>query len=464
MIAQLAVPMRWVPGILHRARSDSLVRNSLYIMMSTGVTAGFGYVFWVIAAHAFTRQEVGIGGAVVSLCSTVALLTYLGPQAVLIERLPASEHSPAWNSILFRMCVATTGVTALVTAAAIPLLLASAEYRIFFNTALPVLLTVAGAAAWTLVNLFNSAFIAARRAGRFLAIQTLVSAAKVLFIIPLAAAGAGSVGVFGAWVASAVVGVAAGISWLIPGMGLGRRSGRRSRRHETAAVPKTAAEPGKHPAPRHKGSHRQRSAGLSGPYARRLLGQHMTSLGGAMTPLVMPVLVVVRLGTTLNAYFYITWMIGAIFFTVSPSVATALFAEGVRQRSDLRRVVVKALRVISVILVPAMLVMIVGGRFVLGLFGAPYAAAGYGLLVLLAISALPDAVSNVAVAVLRVTHRLGYSSALNIGIFVVSLVAAWLLMPALGIVGVGVAWLGVQTLGAIACLPAFGRARKAANA
>jgi O-antigen/teichoic acid export membrane protein len=111
-----------------------------------------------------------------------------------------------------------------------------------------------------------------------------------------------------------------------------------------------------------------------------------------------------------------------------------------------------------------MIIGIIAGKFVLGLFGAPYAAAGYGLLVLLAISALPDAVSNVAVAVLRVTHRLGYSAALNIGIFVATLVGAWLLMPAMGILGVGVAWLGVQTLSAIACLPAYMQVRKAANA
>lgn len=116
-----------------------------------------------------------------------------------------------------------------------------------------------------------------------------------------------------------------------------------------------------------------------------------------MTPLILPVLVVLRLGVTLNAYFYITWMMGAAFFMVSPSVAQAVFAEGVRARSDLRIVVLKALRVIAVLLAPAMVVMIVGGRFILGLFGASYAAAGYGLLILLAISALPDAVSNVAV-------------------------------------------------------------------
>ena len=53
-----------------------------------------------------------------------------------------------------------------------------------------------------------------------------------------------------------------------------------------------------------------------------------------MTALVLPVLVVLRLGVTLNAYFYITWMVGGVFFMVSPSVAAALFAEGVRAQSD----------------------------------------------------------------------------------------------------------------------------------
>lgn len=179
-----------------------------------------------------------------------------------------------------------------------------------------------------------------------------------------------------------------------------------------------------------------------------------------MTPLLLPVLVVLRLGVTQNAYFYITWMMGAVFFMVSPSVASAVFAEGVRARSELRSAVAKALRVIVVLLAPAMAVMIVGGRFVLALFGPSYAAAGYGLLILLAISALPDAVSNVAVVICRVTQRLRYSTVLNLAILLMTTVGAWVLMPSLGIEGVGVAWLGAQTIGAIASLPAYARIRK----
>jgi hypothetical protein len=111
--------------------------------------------------------------------------------------------------------------------------------------------------------------------------------------------------------------------------------------------------------------------------------------------------------------------------------------------------------VIATLLIPAMMVMIIGGRFILGLFGVAYAVAGYSLLIVLAISAIPDAVSNVAVAVFRVTQRLGYSTVLNLGILVMTVAGAWVLMPRLGITGVGVAWLGAQTVGAIASLPAY---------
>jgi O-antigen/teichoic acid export membrane protein len=451
MKTPITMLMRQACGFLDLARSDNLVRNSLYLMASTIVTAILGYVFWVIAAHMFTSAEVGIGGAVISLCSTVALLTYLGSWATLIERLPAFERSSRWNTVLVRVCVATAGVTVVMTAAAVPILVGSKDYSTFFSTTSPVLVVLVGAAAWTLVNLFSAAFIAARRAGGLLSIQTLVSVAKVLFVVPLAAVGAGAVGLVEAWMASAVVGVGAGAIWLIPRMGLGRRPDRRPSRRATCV-----SDYRRHS---YRDARHRRPVRLQASSVRRLMGQHLTSVGGAVTPLVLPVLVVLRLGVTLNAYFYVTWMIGGVFFMVSPSVAAALFAEGVRAQSDLRNVVIKALRVITLLLVPAMVVMVVGGKLILGLFGASYAAAGYGLLIFLAISAVPDAVSNVAVAVFRVTERIGYSATLNIGILIATVIGAWLLMPLLGITGVGVAWLGAQTLGAIASLPAYAQIR-----
>lgn len=449
MTAQLTSPVRWIPGILRQAKSDSLIRNSLYIMTSTVVTSGLGYVFWIIAAHAYTHRDIGIGSAVISLCSTVALFIYLGPAAMLIERLPTYEYTSEWSIFLLRICVAASGVTAVATALVVPALLVSKEYRLFFSAVLPVLLALLCAATLTLVNLLSTAFIAARRAGQYLSIQTIVSAAKLLLILPIAAVGAGVTWLVGAWIASAGIGIGFAAVWLIPRMGLGRQPGRHQSQGLGARIGRVRSG--------RRGRSRRYTWALRRAFLSRLLFQHLTGVGGAVTPLVLPVLVVVRLGVTPNAYFYITWMVGGVFFMVSPAVAYALFAEGVRAHADLRSVAAKALRVIAVILVPAMIAMIACGRLILNLFGTSYSAAGYGLLVLLAISAYPDAISNVAVAVFRVTERLKYSAVLNLGILVVTLASAWVLMPVLGIAGVGVAWLGAQILGAIASLPAFTR-------
>jgi O-antigen/teichoic acid export membrane protein len=420
------------------ARGDSLVRNSFYMMSATVATAALGYVFWIVAARVYSTSQVGIASAVISLCSTVALFTYLGPAAMLVERLHTYERSRAWSSFIVRTCAATATVTAVLAAATIPLFAHAKGYGSYFSAAGAVVLAVTGAAVWTVVQMYCSAFIAARRADGMFAVQGLISLFKVLLVVPLCVAGLGAPGIVIAWVASSVIGAAAGAFWLLP-------------RIEPGAAP-AAAPAGEQPGRRARHARRPRKPA---DYASHLVGQHLTSVGGQMTPLLLPVLVVARLGAGCNAYFYITWMIGSVFFMVSPSISQALFAESVRNDVGLRQTVVKAFRIAAFLLIPAMVVMVAGGKLILAIFGHAYVSAGYGLLVLLAVSAMPDAVSNVAVAICRATNRLGYSASINLGILAFTVVSAWLLMPRFGLLGVGIGWLAAQVLSAIACIPAF---------
>lgn len=443
------------------ARGDSLVRNSLFMMSATVATAGLGYVFWIVAARVFSAAQVGIASAVISLCSTVALLTYLGPAAMLVERLHIYEHSRAWNSFIVRTCAPTAVVTAVLAAVAIPLIAQAKGYGSYFGAGGALVLAVIGAAAWTVVQMYCSAFVAARRADGVFAVQGLISVFKVLLVVPLCAAGLGAPGIVVAWVASSVIGAAAGAFWLLPRIGPAAitagaaiapgpaiATGVTGEQHRRPMRPARPARPARHA--RHARRSRKRA-----DYVSHLIGQHLTSVGGQMTPLLLPVLVVARLGAGANAYFYITWMIGSVFFMVSPSISQALFAESVRYDAGLRPTVVKAFRIASLLLIPAMVVMLAGGKLILAIFGQAYVSAGYGLLVLLAISAMPDAVSNVAVAICRATNRLGYSAAINLGILVLTVASAWLLMPRFGLLGVGIGWLAAQVLSALACIPAF---------
>jgi hypothetical protein len=97
-----------------------------------------------------------------------------------------------------------------------------------------------------------------------------------------------------------------------------------------------------------------------------------------------------------------------------------------------------------------MAVLLFGGRFVLGLFGPGYAQHSFVLLVLLVLSAVPDAITNVYVSVLRVQQRFRAAAALNIGMSVGAVMLAWWLLPLVGIAGAGLAWLMMQTAGSAA--------------
>ncbi len=434
-------------------RSDSLIRNSLCMMISTIVTAGLGYVFWIVTARSFTRAQVGTASAIISLCTTLALFTYLGAQTLLIERLHAYERSRKWTAVLAQICGATVGATTIVALLVIPFLAHSRNYGSFFTDTGTLAIAILGTMAWTLVNMLSAAFIAARRADGVLSLQGLVSLLKVISVLPLAALGLGVTGIVVSWVGSAAVGGVIAVAWSLPRLELGRRpDGLTS--HRATENGRPADDGRRYQRPGYRGT-RRRSAVVRSTDVRHLLGQHLTSMGGALTPLILPVLVSVRLGDVNNAYFYVTWMVGSAFFMVSPAISSALFAESVRTRSGLRPVIARAFRVTSLLLIPAIIIIVAIGKYILAIFGTPYASTGYGLLVLLALSAIPDAVSNIAIAVLRVTGRLVYSTTLNLSIMLSAVIGSWFLMPRFGIAAAGICWLAAQVLGAIASVPAF---------
>ena len=108
-----------------------------------------------------------------------------------------------------------------------------------------------------------------------------------------------------------------------------------------------------------------------------------------------------------------------------------------------------SVKLITLLLIPAIVVSALAGKSILGILGEEYARHGYSLLLIMVAAALPDAVTNVYIAVLRVQHRLRFAAALTVGMAIASVVFALLLMGRYGIAGAGAGWLIAQTLGAV---------------
>jgi len=178
-----------------------------------------------------------------------------------------------------------------------------------------------------------------------------------------------------------------------------------------------------------------------------LAWHHFINIGALAPAYLLPVLVTVRLSAADNAYYYITGMVSGFFMIVSSAVAASLFAEGSHTAENVLRKARSSAVIIALFLVPAMLISFLGGRYILLLFGPGYAEHAWWLLMIITAAAIPDAVANIYVSVLRVQHRLHHAALFNMGMSLLTLILAWILLPVLGIVGVGWAFLISRLVG-----------------
>jgi O-antigen/teichoic acid export membrane protein len=170
-------------------------------------------------------------------------------------------------------------------------------------------------------------------------------------------------------------------------------------------------------------------------------------MGGALLPYLLPVVVTARLSPSDNAYFYTTWMMAGIFLITAPAVSQSLFAEGVHNPHELAVKARSALGIIGAILVPGIVAIFVLGGPLLSAFGPAYEQHASTLLRIVLLASIPDAITQVYVAVLRVEQRLRTAAALNLGMGIGTVVLSWLLLPALGIDAVGWCFLVMQLCG-----------------
>jgi O-antigen/teichoic acid export membrane protein len=411
-----------VRATVARLRGDRLLMNSLYMMSTTVLTAGIGYFYWLIAARAYSASDVGLASALIAAMTLAATFSKMGIHSTFVQVLPHRAPGHAWSLTVNAGLAA--GATAGLLAGGIitfvlPLL--SPQFAVLGERPIFAIALILGVPLSTLCMLLDYTFVAERTASAMLLRNLIFALAKiVLLIVPVLLFQVGVFALFSSWVLAAGISLVVGLLLLVP---------RLQRAYRLAT----------------RGIVRQVRSLFSA-----LVGHHFINLSGTVPGYLLPVLVTARLSAADNAYFFAAWMVGSLLTMVGPAVATSLFAEGSHRDADLARKVRSGLLIVVACLAPTMLALVLGGRLILSLFGASYAEHGLGLLLILVAAAVPDAIVNVYISVLRVRKQLGYAAVFNLGIAVVTLVLAWVLLPPLGIAGAGWASLIALTAGMVA--------------
>lgn len=411
-----------VTSLLQR---HSLLRNSMYIMLTTAVNSGLGYVFWIVVARSYRPREVGVAAALIAAMTFIAAVANFGTSSALIQRLPRARDDAEWSRTLSTSVVtgAVAGFLFALLSATLILPATGRSLAVVDENAGYVLLFAAGVAIWSVSLISDYLFIAERRSENMVARNFAFGVFKLVIVAALPVVLASTaLAIFGSWIAGCALSLLLAYAVMLPRL-----------HHDIRFVL--------------RGTLRALRA-----MVRSYAGNYLTTLGNVIPFALLPVFVVARLSATDNAYFYITWLLGGAFFTISSAIGSALFAEGAHASERVDELTRSSVKITAALLAPMMLLFFLAGGQLLTLFGASYSRHGDALLIVLTASAVPDAVTNLYIARLRAQDRLGFPAATNMAMALITLGGAWILLRPLGLVGAGWAWLAAQTVGSLAVL------------
>lgn len=401
-------------GLKHaykRVTNDPLYMNSLFNMAGTFVLGGLGFVFWIIIAQLYSTEQVGISTALISIMTLLSSLTILGLGSGLMRHLPKSAHKNELINSSFLIVMLVTIVASIIFLLGLP---AFSSQLLFMRSnvlyaVLFIVFTVIG--SWN--ALLENTFMAFRAARNILIKDLIIGILKLL--LPFVFIVFGAFGIFASASFALTVGVLIGLIVLIFNFQV-------------------------------KPSFSVNLSIIKGVF-RYSIANYITNIAMIMPSLVLPVILLNTLSAKYAAYFYIASMI-QINLQVIPSAATqALLTEGSYNETELKKNVKKTIRIILVLLIPAIAIIVLGGNVVLQFFGKNYAIEGLQFLRLVSISTLFTAVLFIANAILNVKKRIKTLVLLNILASVLTLGLAYAFMGG-GLDGVGWGWMLGQAIAA----------------
>jgi O-antigen/teichoic acid export membrane protein len=405
-------------ALRHRASGHRhLLTGSAALVLTAGVQALSGAVFWLIAARVDTQTDVGHATALLTSVLFVAFVGGLG-QPVAAARYAAGRTRD--DHVLFAWgALATAVASAVVGAVYISVVSPSAVDELrgwhgFLGPAVFVFLCVGTA----LSLLLDVRLMTQRRWGLVVTRAAIVAVVRFpLLVLPMD-------GMRVVWLLM-LAAMPTAISGFV-GMGLLPRV--TGDRHRLGPLPST-----------------------SRAMVRYSVVNWASTLTYQAPTFAMPVIVLINVDADRNASFYVAWGMAAMACYVPMAIGQALLAEGGRDGAHLRAQVRLAILVAGGLMVLGTLIATVGRSLVVTLYGEDYREASRILPALVAAS-IPWAITSVYLTEARVRHRSGATVAITLALTVAILGPALVLVPDHGLGGAAAAFLGGNLVASVVAL------------
>jgi O-antigen/teichoic acid export membrane protein len=408
-----ARPTSWLHGAVRRVAGDAVYRGSSLLLLNTALLSAFGFAFWALGARVYPASAVGAFSGITAGVGLLGALAGLGLPTTMMRHLAGAAAA--------RRLVAAAVLTTMTAGAGACLVVLTA-----FGGMLPAELDLARTDHRLLVTVLamlaavsavvDAGLIALRATTTVLVKNLIGSTVKLAALAALAVAGAsGVLGLVLAYTAGAGLSAALGVGALL------RIVARRRDPRPAVAL--------------------RRYLSFSG-------GSYLGTIAGILPLTVMPLMVLVERGAAETAFFSVALMLASFLNFVPSTTSQVLIAEASRGDEAFDTVVVKALRHVYALLVPAVVLVVVAGPSILRIFGDEYADGAGRCLQILAVGALATGSTYLIDAILAARDRMGCYVAMNVANAALVLSAVGLALPH-GLAAAALAWGIAQALSAI---------------
>jgi O-antigen/teichoic acid export membrane protein len=385
--------------------TDNLFRNSVYLMLTTALGAALGFFFWLIVAHVFNPDEVGIGTTLISAMTLISSISLLGFNSTFIRVLPTSDNRNNQINTGSILVIITAALMAGIYILLVPYIVPKldiVEQNGWYVAGFIVMVALA-----SINSLTDSIFIAYRSAKYTLMTDGVVTAGTKL-LLPLFFIGLGAYGVFASAGLAAALGMVASILYLIFLFG-------------------------------YKPEFRIDKKTLKSVF-RYSFVNYIANLLSIIPTLILPIIIIDSLGAASEADYYLAFMIASLIYAISVAVSQSLFAEGSYGSSSLRKLLKDSSILLAVLTVPAALLFIFLGPIILGFFGKSYNLGGSSIVILFALAAPIVAGYNIAGSLLRIRHQINALLIMDF-LYAISVIGFTIFWVGKGLEWVGIAWL-----------------------
>ena len=394
-----------------------LYKDTIFLVINTLVMTLSGFIFWLVVARINTPEDVGISSTILSSILLIGLLSMAGLNYSMVRFLPNSKDPV---SLINSCAMLTLGGCLLLSGIFLAVLKLWSPDLVFLQENVLALTCFALISLfWTLTSISEYIFIARQRSEYVLYKNSIYAVLRICFPFVAALFIMGAYGIVGAWGLAVFISLAVALVFFLPKV----QSFYRPRASINAGLIKELV-----------------------PYA---FGSYSISLFSSGPRLLLPLIVLNVSGASENAYFFIAWSLAELTFSIPVATSLSLFSTGSNSQDTLHKDIGRSLKITLWFIVPDALIFILAGHWILLIFGQTYATHSLLLLQILAFSSIPTAVNYIYSAVLRIKNKLRELSIIRGLIAVVTLVAAYYLVPIYGIVAIGVVWAGIQTMLAV---------------